>query len=40
MQRANRLMKLAGAAGFAFFFVKGMVWLAVFAAAAVGLLGR
>lgn len=33
-------MKAAGMAGFAFFFVKGMVWLAVFAAAAVGLLGR
>ncbi len=33
-------MKLAGGAGFAFFFIKGLVWLAVFAAAAVGVVVR
>jgi hypothetical protein len=33
-------MRFAGAAGFAFFLVKGMVWLAVLGAAAVGVLGK
>lgn len=40
MDRTARLMKLAGGAGFSFFFIKGLVWLAVFAAAAVGLVVR
>lgn len=33
-------MKTLGIAGFALFFVKGMVWLAIFSAAAVGVIGR
>lgn len=40
MTRAARVMKTAGIAGFAFFFVKGMAWLAIFAAAAIGLIGK
>lgn len=40
MDRTARVMRIAGGAGFAFFFVKGLVWLAIFAAAAVGLIGR
>lgn len=40
MDRTARLMKLAGGAGFAFFFIKGLVWLVVFAAAAVGVIVR
>lgn len=40
MTRATRAMKAAGVAGFAFFFVKGMAWLAIFTAAAVGLIGK
>ncbi len=33
-------MKVAGAASFTFFFVKGLVWLAIFGAAAVGIVGK
>lgn len=34
--RAGTWIKRFGVAGFVFFFVKGMVWLAIFAAGAFG----
>lgn len=34
----SRWVKRAGAAGFLFFFVKGLVWLAILAAAGFGLM--
>ncbi len=40
MSRNVRVMKAAGAVGFAFFFVKGLVWLAVLGGAAVTAIGR
>jgi hypothetical protein len=40
VNRSGRAMKVAGMAGFAFFFVKGIVWLAIFGAAAVGMMGK
>lgn len=35
---ASRWIKRAGAAGFLFFFVKGLVWLVILAAGGLGLM--